>query len=149
MVLHQETAEYDYWIRLLFLIPIGLLVGAIFLALSQEYEGFSVLIGDGAFLILLFYFIMPRKYEIYEDKLRIVLGTPFSINIPLSTIKEVKHASASKAFIYTGVRFATSSRYVVEVVRSKGFNYIIAPKNGDVFIGQLNQAIERQARNRY
>jgi hypothetical protein len=148
MILHQEPAEYDYWIRLLFLIPVGLIIGAIILTYNKEYEGTVVLIGDGAFLSLLFYFIMPRRYEIYPDKLRIVLGTPFRISIPLSTIKAVKHSSTGKAFVYTGVRFATSSRYVVEIVRNRGMNYVIAPRHGDFFIEQLNQAIKSQTRNR-
>jgi hypothetical protein len=149
MILHEEPAEYDNWIRLLFLIPVGVVVGAIFLAYSQEYEGFLVLLGDSAFLTLLFYFIMPRKYQIYQDKLRIVLGKPFGINIPLSTIKEVKHTSGAKAFVYTGVRFATSSRNALEIVRNKGLNYIISPRNGDMFIERLGEAIESYARNRY
>lgn len=147
MILHEEPAEYSHWLRLVFLIPIGLVIAAIILAYSQEYEGFFVLIGESVFFALLFYFIMPRKYQIYQDKLKIVLGKPFSINIPLSTIKEVKHSSAIKAFVYLGIRFATSFSYVVEIVRSKGLNYVISPKNGDVFIEQLNQAIKSQARN--
>ncbi len=149
MILHEEPAEYDNWIRLLFLIPVGVIVGAIFLAYSEEYEGFLVLLGDSAFLTLLFYFIMPRKYQIYQDKLRIVLGKPFGINIPLSTIKEVKHVSGAKAFVYTGVRFATSSRNALEIVRNKGLNYIISPRNGDMFIERLGEAIGSHTRNRY
>jgi len=34
MVLHEEPAEYN-WLRLLFLIPIGFVIGAIVLASSQ------------------------------------------------------------------------------------------------------------------
>jgi hypothetical protein len=92
---------------------------------------------------------MPRKYQIYEDKLKLVLGKPFSIDIPLSTITEVKHSSGIKAFIYSGVRFATSSRYAIEIVRNKGFNYIISPQKGNTFLEQLNRAIKSQTGNRY
>jgi hypothetical protein len=147
MILYEESAEYSYWIRLLFLIPIGLAIGAIILAYSQEYDGCFVLIGESIFFILIFYFILPRKYQIYEDKLKIVLGNPFSINIPLSTIKEAKHSSGIKALFYLGVRFATSTHHVIEIVRSKGLNYVISPKKGDTFTQQLNQAIKSQARN--
>lgn len=149
MILHEETAEYDYWLRFLFLIPFGLVIAAIFLGNAKEYEGFFVLIVEGAFFVVLFYFITPKRYQIYQDKLKIVLGTPFSINIPLSTIKEVKRAKGSKAFVYGGIRFATSSRSVVEVVRNRGMNYIISPKNADIFIEQLRLAIESQSRNRH
>jgi hypothetical protein len=145
MVLHEEPAEYSSWLRLIFLIPVGLFIGAISLAYNQEYEGFFVLMSESAFFILLFYFIMPRKYEIYPDKMRIVLGAPFGINIPLPTIKKVKHSSGIKAFIYTGVRFATSTRTVIEIVRNKGLNYVISPQNEDIFVEQLNEAIKNEA----
>jgi hypothetical protein len=149
MILHEEPAEYTSWFKLLFLIPSGLFIGALVLAFNQESEASLVLAGDGAFFILLFYFIMPRRYQIYQDKLRIVLGAPFAINIPLSRIKEVKHSSGMKAWVYSGVRFATSTRYVIEIVRNKGLNYVISPQNGDVFREQLNRAMKSQARNRY
>ena len=140
-MIHEEQAEYSYWLRILFLIPAGLIIGAIVFAYNHDYEGFLFLIGESAFFVLLFYAIMPRKYLIYQDKLRIVLGKPFGMNIPYSTIKEVKHSSSIKAFIFGGIRFATSTRYIVEIARNKGMNYVISPQKGDTFIEQLNQAI--------
>ncbi|MFC1945225.1 hypothetical protein ACFLWF_00560 [Chloroflexota bacterium] len=85
---------------------------------------------------------MPRKLQIYDDKLRIVLGAPLAVNIPLSTIKEARHSSGVKAYMYGGVRFATSSRYVTEIVRKKGINYVISPQNGDIFLDHLNRTIK-------
>lgn len=146
MILHEEPAEYTYWSRLLFIIPIGLVIGAVYLAYNQEYEGSFVLLGDSVFVALLFYFILPRRFQIYQDKLRIVLGTPFSINIPLSTIKEVKRSSGSKAFAYSGIRLATSTSFVLEIIRNKGMNYVISPHNGEYFLQQLHQAIKNQIR---
>jgi hypothetical protein len=148
MQLYEEPAEYAYWLRLLYLIPVGLVIGAIILAYIQEYEGFWVLILEGIFLTLLFYFIMPRKYQIYQDKLRIALGGPVGINIPFSTIKEVKHSTGSKAWVYPGVRFATSTKYVLEIIRNRGMNYVISPHNGEIFLEQLNYAIKTQTQIR-
>ncbi|MBI2869238.1 MAG: PH domain-containing protein [Chloroflexi bacterium] len=88
---------------------------------------------------------MPRKYLLYQDRLRIVLGRPFGIDIPYTSIKEVKRASGARAYIYAGIRFATSSRYVVEILRKKGFNYVISPQNGDYFIEQLNRVMKSEA----
>ncbi len=146
MILHQEPAKYGAWLKLVFIIPIGLFIGAAVSAYYQELEAALFLIGEGAFFVLLFYLIMPRRYEIYQDRLRIVLGPPFGINIPLSTIKEVRHSSGVKAFMYSGIRFATSTKYVVEIVRNRGFNYVISPQNGDLFLDQLTQAIKSLAR---
>lgn len=149
MLVYEEKAEYVSWFKLLFLIPIGLFIGAVIATFNLESEAALVLIGEGLFFILLFYFIMPRRYQIFNDRLRIVLGAPFRIDIPLSTIREVKHSSGIKAFVYSGVRFATSTKNVIEIVRNKGFNYVISPNNSEVFREQLNQVIESKASNRY
>lgn len=140
MLIHEEKAEYSPWYKLIFIIPAGLLIGAIIIAVGQKTDSFLVFLGEAAFFGLLFYFIMPRKYQIYQDKLAIVLGNPWIINIPLSTIKEVKHTSGFKAYAYSGVRFVTSSRYIVEIIRTKGMNYVISPQNGQLFSDQLDQA---------
>ena len=148
MLVYEEKAEYVSWFRLLFLIPIGLFIGAVIAASNLESEVSLVLAGEGLFFIVLFYFIMPRKYQIFDDRLRIVLGYPFGINIFLSTIREVKHSPGMKAFVYSGVRFATSTKNVIEIVRNKGFNYVISPNNSEAFREQLNQAIEDKVGNK-
>ena len=150
MLIHEEPAEYASWYKLIFLILIGLFIfrGVISL-LNRESEAFLSLLGVGVFLILLYYFLIPRRYQIYHDKLKIVLGSPLSIDIPLSTIKEVKHNSGIKTLVYPRARFLTSTKYVIEVVRNKGLNYVISPKNGEIFLEKLNQAIENEAGNKY
>ena len=73
--------------------------------------------------------------------MKIVLGGPLALNIPLSDISEARSASASKAFVYWGQRFATSTRGIVEIVRKKGLGLVISPTNADMFLEQLNQAL--------
>ena len=67
------------------------------------------------------------------------MGGPFAINISLSNIEEVKPASGRKARAYGGLRLATSTHHVVEIVREKGLNLVISPSN-EMFLEQLNQA---------
>ena len=148
MLIHEELAEYDSWFKLSFLIPIGLFIGAVISSLIRGSEAFLVLFSVGVFLIYLYYFLMPRRYQLYHDKLKIILGSPFSIDIPLSTIKEVKHGLGIKALFSLRIRFLTSTKYVVEVVRNKGLNCIISPKNGEIFLEKLSQAIESEAGNK-
>jgi hypothetical protein len=144
-LIHQENAEYNAWMRLIYLIPAGLLIGALVGLYYQELEALWVLLGDAVFISVLFYFIFPRQYQIYDDKLRIVLGKPFRIDIRLEGIQEVKHTRGYKAHVYSGLRFATSSRYVIEIVKKKGMNYIISPQHGELFLQQLNQATKGRA----
>ena len=144
-LIHQENAEYNAWMRLIYLIPAGLLIGALIGLYYQEMEALWVLLGDAVFISVLFYFIFPRQYQIYDDKLRIVLGRPFRIDIRLDGIQEVRHTQGYKAHVYSGLRFATSSRYVIEIVKKKGMNYIISPQHGELFLQQLTQAAKGRA----
>jgi hypothetical protein len=147
MLVHEEKVAYNPWFRVIAVIPVGLFIASIIFAGKQEFEPFLTLLGDAVIFTLIFYCVLPRKYQIYEDRLRIVLGAPFAINIPLSTIKEIRHSSGFKAFFYSGVRFATSTGYIVEIVRNKGMNYVITPRNGDLFIDFLDQAVKNAGRN--
>jgi hypothetical protein len=91
---------------------------------------------------LLFYAILPQRYQIWTDRVRIVLGRPFSVNFPLTTISEALPASGAKAFAYGGLRFATSSRTVIEIVRHRGWNFVISPANRELFLERLAEALK-------
>ncbi len=150
-MIHEELADIALWFKLCILIPIGLVIAGVILSLTRgsEASGFLASIVVAIVVILLYYFLIPRRYQIYNDKLKIALGPPFAIDIPLSTIKEVKHNPGTKALFAPRVRFLTSTKYVVEIVRSKGLNYVISPRNGEIFQKQLSQAIENEAGNKY
>ena len=93
-----------------------------------------------AFEALLFRAVMSQRYELYSDRLRIVLGSPLAFNIPRHSIVEARAASGEKAYFYRGLRFATSSEGVVEIVRRKGLNVVISPADRDTFLHELAQA---------
>jgi hypothetical protein len=141
-LIHEEKGEIAPWFKLIFLIPLGLFIGGIVSAFTSELEAFLVLLGEAVLFTAIFYFIVPRKYQIHQDKLRIVLGSPLAINIPLTTIKEARHSSGAKAYAFSGIRLATSTRSVIEIIRSRGMNYVISPQNGDVFLEQLNLVLK-------
>jgi hypothetical protein len=135
----------DMWFKLMLgVIPLAFAVGGIVL-LFEDTGDALVMFGMAIFYALLFKLIMPQRYQVYSDRMRIVLGGPFAWNIPFSTIKEARTASGSKAFAYNGVRFATSSKGVVEITRSRGCSVVISPSNKDIFLEQLHRAMQMQA----
>ena len=141
-LVYEDTPRYDFWLKF---ILVGVLVLTFIpgvILLSEETVGALILLGATLFDALLFKAILPQRFQIFEDRLKIVLGGPFAINIPFSDIREARLASGSKAFVYWGIRFATSLRYVVEIVRNEGLNLVISPASGDIFLEQLNQALE-------
>jgi len=140
ILIYEDKPKYDLWLKLILggVLALTFILGVIFI--YQDTEAAIVMFGVTLFDALLFKVVLPRRYQIFEDRLKILMGGPFAINISFSNIEEARPASGRKAFAYNGLRFATSTRHVVEIVRKKGLNIVISPRNGDMFLEQLNQA---------
>lgn len=141
-LVYEDTPRYDFWLKSILggVLALTFILGVILL--SEDIGAALAMFGWTLFDALLFKVILPRRYQIFQDGLKIVLGGPFALNIPLSNIREVRQASSSKAFAYWGIRFTTSTHYVVEIVRKKGLSLVISPAKGDMFLEQLNQVLK-------
>jgi len=139
-LIYEDTPKYDLWLKLILggVLAPTLILGIIFI--FQDSEVALAMFGVTLFDALLFKAILPQRFQIYQDRVRIVLGRPLAINIPFSNIRTVRTVSARKVFVYWGNRFATSTHIIVEIVRKKGLGFVISPANGDTFLEQLNQA---------
>jgi hypothetical protein len=136
-LVYDEPAPYDGWLKyVIFGLPLLLVIIGIVL-IKVDLEGTFAMIGDAALVGAIFYFVMPRRFQIFEDRIKIVLARPFSISIPFSTIKELHPGSG---YLYGGIKFATSARNVVEITRHRGMDIIISPANRDMFLGQYRLA---------
>ena len=144
VLIFEDTPKYDLWLKLILggTLALTFILGIIFI--YHDTGAAVAMFGITIFDALLFKAILPRRFQIYEDRLKILLGGPFVINIPLSNIIEAKPASGRKLFFYWGSRFATSTHHVVEIVQKKGLNLVISPRNDDVFLEQLNQNLQSQ-----
>jgi len=145
---YEDIPKYDLWLKLILGGTLAFTFVLSIVLLSVDLLGAWIAFGVTIFNVLLFHAILPRRYQIFQDKVRIALGRPFAFNIPLSTIREARSASGSKAFAYRGLRFATSSRSVVEIIRHKGWNVVISPANRDLFLEQLAQALRVMSEKR-
>jgi hypothetical protein len=140
ILLYEDKPKYDLWMKFLLAgIPAVTLITGL-ATKNIDITGTWVLLGTTAFIGLLFWAILPRSYQIYEDRFRIQLGAPFGLNIPLASIQQATKATGYYAFAYWGIRFATSTSNVVEIKRRQGMNVIISPSNVDDFLEQLSQA---------
>ena len=141
-LVYEDTPRYDFWLKLILggILALTFILGVILL--FEDIVGAWVMFGVTLFDALLFKAILPQRFQIFRGRLKIVLGGPFALDIPFSNIREVREASASKAFVYWGLRFATSSSGVVEIVRRKGLSLVISPANAGMFVEQLHQALD-------
>jgi hypothetical protein len=141
-LMYEEAAAYDRMqFVLLGVIIAATLVPAIIL-LFFDFEGAAAMFGVSLLDALIFHLVFPRRYQLFNTKLRIVLGWPIRWDIKLSTIKEARPAPAISNWIYGGVRLATSSATAVEIVRTKGMGVIISPSDRKTFLEQLDAAVK-------
>jgi hypothetical protein len=122
----------------LILLTIGIIL------IPEDQEGAIAMFSGSLFLIFLFYLVLPKKYQIFEDKLRILLGWPLYVDISLANISDSQITSGRKVFVYRGIRLATSSKSVVEIIRKKGLNIVISPSDRLLFVDRLNEACKQQ-----
>ena len=141
---YEDTSRYDFWLKFILgsILTLTFVFG-IFL-LSEDVRAAGIFFGITLFDALLFKAILPRRYQIFEDRVRILMGGPFAMNIHFSNILEAKPVCGRKAFAYWGIRFATSTNYLVEIVRKKGLNLVISPRNGSMFLEELDKARQSQ-----
>lgn len=141
--MHEDTPRYALWLKLLLGGMLALtLTSAVVLLSLGESEGAYAMFAATTIQAAVFHAMLPRRYQVLNDRVRIVLGWPFAKSIRFSTVQEVRPASGCKAMAYHGMRFTTSTRGVVEIVRSRGLDVVITPGDPDVFTEQANRALK-------
>jgi hypothetical protein len=143
-LVHEDLPPYAGWLKVVIVWSLVLTGGLGFALLPVNPAAAAVLLGVTVFDALLFHFVLPRKYQIFTDRLRVVLGRPFAFNVPLGTIAEARPVSGIMALAGGGIRFATTTSTVVKIVRSRGMNVVISPRGQDLFLEHLQSALEAQ-----
>ena len=141
-LLYEDIPKYDFWLKLILggILVVTFVLGIILI--SEDIRVALAMFGVTLFDALLFKAVLPRRFQIFEDRLRILLGGPLAVNFSFSNIADAKSAPGGKAFAYGGIRFATSTHHVIEIVRKKGLNLVISPSKGDIFLEELNKALK-------
>jgi Bacterial PH domain len=147
-LMYEDAAAYDRVQIILFAVIIAATLVPAIILLFYDTGGAAAMFGATLLDALIFHLVFPRRYQVFNTKLRIVLGWPISWDIRLSTIKEARPAPGVATWIYSGVRLATSSATAVEIVRQKGMGVIISPSERQTFLEQLNEAV-RLAQERH
>jgi hypothetical protein len=140
VLVHQARPLYDGWLKVMLaaLLLVTLVPGLVLLPI-REAAAWAML-GTTALDGLLLHAILPRRFLIYSTHLRIVLGWPFVMTIPFRDIVEARPVGGSRAWLYLGLRLATSSHGVIEVTRRHGLDIVFTPEQPEAFLDELNQA---------
>jgi len=143
VLLYQDKPKYGLVMKLVLAIPAMLVGSSIYLwSTDDPFLGLTLLIE--AFIIgLIFWFVLPREYQVYENHLRIVLGGPLSVKIGFQNIEEIR---ITNRFALT-VNFATTvARSHVEIAIRRGMSIAITPADYESFVEKANQALTQWVR---
>jgi hypothetical protein len=144
-LLYQDEPGSGWSLRLILLIiPVILIIFSFYLWFSGESSGSLVLLVEGLFFGLLFWAILPRKYQLFEDRVSIVLGGPFAFNVEFKRIRSIE-VTARSAFT---INFATRiTRNYVIISMHRGLSIVITPERNELFVENFNRALNQWKKN--
>ena len=137
-LIYEDKPRYDIWMKAIMALPLFfVLIGAF--NLTSEPEASIGMFAAAALMAAIYWAVFPRKYCIFDSKVRIVLGGPFSFNIHLDNIETARAPEGATV----GINFASSfsSKNAVQIVRRKGLNVNITPSNRELFLENLDKAL--------
>lgn len=137
-LIYEDKPRYDIWMKAIIALPLFfILIGAF--NLTSEPEAAIGMFATAVLMAAVYWAVFPRKYCILSSKVRIVLGGPFSFNIPFNTIETARIPKGAAI----GINFASSfsSKNAVQIVRRKGLNVNITPSDREAFLENLDKAL--------
>lgn len=139
-LIYQDNTHKDIWLKVVLIIPLVLILLPAFYHLATSDTGVAVeMFGPAALILVIFWIIIPRRYLIFDSKVTIVFGKPFSFSIPFDKIKAARILKGTSF----GINFPSSlsSKHAVEIVRLKRMNVTITPDNPKLFLENLDKAL--------
>ncbi|MBI2850929.1 MAG: PH domain-containing protein [Chloroflexi bacterium] len=139
LLLYQGEPEYGRFLKLIIVaLPAALLLASVYLFSSGDNEGGLATLLDVFIVVLIFLAVFPRKYQVYEDHLRIVLGGPFSVKVRFERIKSVEVTNRAAFTINFATRLTGS---YVQIVIKNGVGIAITPRDNNQFVENANRSL--------
>lgn len=150
MIRAGGVAWINAFIVAMVVLEVVLLVG-LFAADLMPLGGVVALLLTVAAIALLIWVILPRSFEVYDDRLVIVFPW-WRWNIGMDSIELVREGKGYQAYGYFGVRFASAPGKSVEIRRRnsnlfKRPNLIVSPDDRSLFVTEMNAALSRYRRS--
>lgn len=146
-VIYQDTPRYDTFLKAIMVLPVFFIVAGAYYLATAGVKAATAMFGATLLMGAVYWAIFPRKYQILDSSIRIVLGGPFRFDIPFDNLETAREPEG----VSLGINFATcvSGKNAVEIIRNKGMRVNITPSARDLFLENLNQALnEWRGRNR-
>eukprot|EP00042_Codosiga_hollandica_P036516 m.279676 g.279676 ORF g.279676 m.279676 type:complete len:157 (-) comp54907_c0_seq11:1482-1952(-) len=133
---YVSRVKTDSWVYLILAFPVLLLGGLFVYGLSIENYTMAGVEAGAALLVLgLFFFVIPRRYELTEAALVLVLG--FRWHIPYENIVSIEEVD-----LFAGVcacKFSLSIDNRLRIERRSGLPVIITPLDSTEFLSEFRK----------
>ena len=151
-LIYEDTPYFDRWqtrrLTNWVMAPVGavlliLLIVALPL-LDPELEEFRYLILAASLILLgIWWARWPRRYQIFDSKIRIVFGRPFHFDIPFNNLEYASEGDPLDMWLpLFRWNFVTSrGKNIVTIVRKSGMKINITPNNPELFLENLRKAL--------
>jgi hypothetical protein len=141
ILLYQEEAAPAWILRTIFLIvPVSLVIAAFSLWYSSQNPENLFLLAEGVGIGLALWAVIPRRYQVFEDRLCIVLGGPVTFQIGFDQIASIEITSRTALTLNLVSRI---ERTYIRIVKKKGFSVAITPENKELFLENANLALNK------
>lgn len=138
-IIYEDRPRYDVWLKAIMVLPVFFVIAGIYYLITAQVEAAIGMFAITLLMAATYWAIFPRKYLILDSKIRIVLGGQFSFNIPFDNLETARAPQG----VSLGINFATTflSKHAVEIIRKKGLNINITPSDRELFLDNLNKAL--------
>jgi hypothetical protein len=146
LLLYQDEPAYGSPVKLIIIMVPMLLLGlSAYMWSTGERAGGLTLGAEACFIGFVFWIIFPRRYQVYEDHLRIALGGSLAVRIGFDQVKAIEVTSNNSLT----VNFTTTvTKTYVRIVKKRGLSVAITPRSRDTFVENANRAMAEWARTR-
>jgi hypothetical protein len=138
-VIYEDTPRYDVYLKSIMVLPVFFIAFGIYYLIVAEIEAATTMFAATLLMAAMFWAMFPRKYLIFDSKFRIALGGPFSFTIPFSNLETAREPQGATF----GINFPTcfSNQRTVQIIRKKGWYVNITPNDRDLFLENLDKAL--------
>lgn len=143
-VVYEDKPRTDIWLKLIFTLPSAiLLISALIFSKTDPACALYFIYGAAGTALLmgiLYILILPTRYSILNNKIRIQFRGPLSFNIPFDTVAGVRDARWSTV----GINLPTnmSQAAALEIARKGRMAVTITPSEKQAFIESFHKAFE-------
>jgi hypothetical protein len=141
LLLYQDGPAYGLLLKaIVALVPGILLAASIYVWSLGDSPGSLALLVEAFIIGFIFWAVFPRKYRVYEDHVRIVLGGPFSVKVGFDKIKTIEVTSR----LSLSINFVTTvTKSYVAITKKQGLSIAITPRASDLFVENANRALSQ------